>query len=269
MNAQSEESASYYDEIDPIGIWLKIKPGLFRYKYTIMVVTALFMVLGYFLSGFQSPQWEAASSIRIGRLSPSAFVEPLESVIMRSRTPEFQLSVLEKCGLPSDSSGADLYRKTLHLQQINTGMLGLTVRGLSRDSAFKLSSATMEEIRAGHSLIISRRLSAPKLRLAAIGKLDRALAPARAAAEMRSLEDKSLAAVVAAYLAYETGQLRTTLRDEVDFLELNSTVLIAEDGGSAPVSPRKKLWTVYSGMAGFLLSAAVYLLVSRRKSLTN
>lgn len=263
MNAQSDENASCYDTMDPVEVWLKLKPALCRYKYPLAAVTALFMLLGYCLAGLQAPQWQAASVIRVGRVSRSEFIEPLESVILRSRTPEFQRSVLEKCGVLPDSPEAALYKRTLNLQQTAVGMIGLTVRGLSRDSALKLSSATMEEIRGGHALIVSRLLSAPKLRLEAIEKLGRAIAPARAAVEKGSPEAGSLAAVAAAYLAYETGQLRTALRGEVEFLEQNTTVLVAAECGGEPVAPRKKLWTIYSGLSGLFLSAAVCFLLPR------
>ncbi len=259
MNSQSEGNGPDLNEIDLFKICANMKAVFARYKYWMLATPVVFMFLGLGLSTIPKPQWEAVSILQVGKVSPSDFVEPLPNLILRLSTYDFQKAVLTRCGIALDSPEALLYQNTLNAKPHKVaGLIEIKVRGLSRQSALQLSSATVSEIHDIHVSMIASILSGPKRRLAAMDKLNPEIAETlKNSKKQLSPEAKSLADVAAAYLSAESWQLKFTLLDQMDFPELHPTVLVNESASTSPISPRKSLWMEYSLLLGLFLSILV------------
>lgn len=270
MRARSEWNGTDPDEIDLVEVWAKVKPAFLRYKYRILAASAAFMLLGLVLSEIQEPQWEAAAAIRVGRVSSTEPVEPFESLFLRLKGREFQVSVLKKCGISYGSPDAALYRRSVEVKQLkDSGLVSIKVRGRSGESALKLSAATVGEILGIHADSVSRRLSPLESRLAVIEKLNRDIAAISRISGQDPPAGRSLTAITAAYLAYESGQLKITLLSQAGFLRLHPTVLLEQSVGDAPISPRRPLWICGFGLIGFIAALLAVLAVNYRENISG
>ena len=269
MNMQPDRNEINDDALDLCELWDKFKPIFMQYKYWMLVTPVVFVFLGLGLSKIPDRKWEAVATIQVGRVLPSESSEhvgrvlpsessePLNNIVVRLKTSKLRNSVLNQCGIALDSPEASLYQNSLNAMPNEVeGLIIIKLRAFSRESALKLLSATGSELVNSHVSVISRWLSGAKRRLAAVEKLHQDLAALKTSKQLSS-ENKSLAEIAAAYLTYETGQLKFSLRDQIHFAELYPTVVVDEGVGSDPVSPRTSLWIGYSLILGLFLGIAV------------
>ncbi|HBW21937.1 MAG: hypothetical protein A2X28_01935 [Elusimicrobia bacterium GWA2_56_46] len=260
MPVKSEENGSDCDEIDLLEVLSKFKTSFAKYKYWMLGAPVAFAFLGFGLSNIQNPQWSGTAVLKFGRVSSSEFVEPLDIFMWRLGTAGFRESVLKKSGIPLGSPEAILFQNSLSARQIRDfGLIEIKVRGFSRESALKLVSATGSEICDIHASMITQTLARPKRHLAAIEKLNQDIAVTLGTSKQLPSENKSLLGIAAAYLAYETVQIKFSLLDQIDFLEFHPTILLEESAVNAPISPRKSLWIGCSAILGLFLAIMVSL----------
>ncbi|GAB2545572.1 Wzz/FepE/Etk N-terminal domain-containing protein [Rhodanobacter koreensis] len=159
------------DEIYLIDLWRIFSRG-WMWFVAVLVVT---LACTYAFAHLAKRQWEATAWIQIAQVGqvPSGQdlkVEPLQRVIERLQLVPFENEILKSAGYASDSSVAQLYRKSLKVEPMlyAGSLVRLTVRGYSRQQASELATATVTQLRALHQRLEEMPLESARAHLAQI-----------------------------------------------------------------------------------------------------
>lgn len=104
-------------------------------------------------------QWESTAAVQIGQVGQAevgkvtALVEAPPRAVERMKLSSFQDNVLTSVGIDTSENDpkARLYRSSLKLRQPpGTDLIELRVRAYSRDEAYRLAEATVEQLRKSH-----------------------------------------------------------------------------------------------------------------------
>ena len=159
------------DEIYLIDLWRIFSRG-WMWFVAVLIVT---LACTYAFAHLVKRQWEATAWIQIAQVGQvpagqDLKVEPLQRVTERLQLVPFQNEILKSVGYASNSSVAQLYRKSLKLEPMlyAGSLVRLNVRGYSRQQASELATATVTQLRAVHHSLEEMPLKSARARLAQI-----------------------------------------------------------------------------------------------------
>lgn len=141
-------------------------------------------------------------------------------------------------------------------------MIEMKVRGFSRESTLKLSSATVGEIRNIQSKIILQAFVVPKRRLVAIEKFNNDIEAIVKQPRQLSSENQSLTNIAATYLMYQSEQDKAALLNQVAYPGLHPTVVVSEVSSLDPIYPQKYVWVLIYSVVGLLLGIVVLWIIN-------
>lgn len=260
-------------------VWRMIAAGR-RWVLGVPFVLALAALAYVFMS---DAQWESTAAVQIGQVGQAevgkvtALVEAPPRAIERMKLASFQDNVLTRVGVDTSENDpkAQLFRSSLKLRQpLGTDLIELTVRAYSRDQAYRLAQATIEQLRQSHD----------KLALPSIDALRRQLDVATQQLEHAQKARESLASQAASGKDIDArnrfaesallGQMMT-MRDE-EIRKLSERRLMLEERlgpvrtyptsliesihvSTKPVSPQRALTVLLAAAGGLVAGIAIAL----------
>lgn len=258
MNTNESGNNSEDEEIDLVEIWQKLKPFAIRYRYWLTITPVLAILFGLALAKLATPQWEAVSLIKIGKVSKSELVEPADAVIARIGSPELASLVLAGAAVPVSGRSQNLYRKSLTARLTKPAdTVEVRVRGYSKEEVSRLAALLVKLIEESHASAVADAKKRLAGKLANAGKIQQRAKAIAAKFHNGTSSDSSLAELAALYFIDETDS-RAALAS-ADLAAVLPTAATSVEVADAPVYPKTKVWLSLAGILGLFFGVAVAL----------
>lgn len=281
-------SFSAADEVRIQDLWC----ALMHHKWLVLGLPLIAGVVATGIVNVMSPQWEAVAPVMIGQVGQvgqvgqsSTLIEPVPRAVERLKLRSFQNAVLARLSLPADPNEDDrtkLYLRTLHVKALpQTDLIEIKVRGYSIENAKRYAVATVDELRAAHEkwatpaiLRLKSQLTQISDQIEAIQAERDRLRKAMGSKPSPGARDAFMQNVVLANVLIQRDEelrnlqrMKLTYEEQLTPLRTYPTSLVGPVYVPAtPVSPRKALIVVTSGLVGFFLGVfAAFVLEGRKR----
>ncbi len=241
--------------LDFAEIWKEIKPFAVKYRYWFIITPVLGFFLGNALFSLVPPQWEAFAEVQIGKISKSEYAEPPAEAVARLASAEFADLFMKNMGGRLSDREEALFRKSFSARQINSsGLIGITVRGFSKESTSQVLTAAYKTIEGAHAPIISGSKDSLAKKLDVLEGRLRRLSWINGKFKNSSSVDSVQGEAMSLYIMGTMENRAEILRQ--DFDAISPTNLRKMSSEDAPVYPRKRSWSALAGFLGLFLGIA-------------
>jgi len=250
-------------ELDVLKICGGLKPLFLQYKYWMGLTPLFFILFGFVVLNIVPPEWQSSAIVQIGKLPRNdnslqrgnmELIEPVDNVIARMGTSEFQDSILGEGGVPLDSGDAFLFKSALSARQIKTtNLIEIKSRGLSKVKALNLISLTAKRIQDIHANLSSPTVENIRLQVENTDKVISGINQTLGKSKGLSSSADALPEIMATYLLTDLVSRRLSALDLINLATNAPTAVMGVNVSGTPVYPRKRVWIILFGIAGFLL----------------
>lgn len=228
-----------------------------------------FLFLGAVLLKSRPPQWEASALLVMSRTcggdiaSPCRFYElsePVDTLVARASSPEFQAAVLKTCGIDPAVRDAALYRESQSVKFASgPNYVDIKVRAYSQKTAKDLVSTVAAELARSNAAAASQRVNALKEQKVLAQKALALLAPLAGGGKQDP--SSGLTQVLSSYLGLELQAKVKAISEQIDFTEKNTASFMAAKSGASIVNPKTFLLLVTMGLFGVFMGILIPLLI--------
>jgi hypothetical protein len=245
---------------------MNISRVLGRYKWLLLTVPAICMVVALVVVTQMRPVWEASAFIQVGQVGQQ-LLEPIPSAVARLNSQIYSQKLFGQLGVTRSSSialpEALLYKSSFKAKQIrDTNLIEIKLRAYSSELAEKLVLLTSDRLRMQHDKAMMASVSSMNEQLAALEKNIQSEKSSMKELEQRlfagKLNDTGAALYSVIYQQNENGiremeKAKLALQDMLSPNQTFSTGLVGQiDVSDQPVSPRKGLVVFLAALMGLL-----------------
>lgn len=241
-------------------------------------IPILFALCGFVLAKVVPAQWEASTTMLVGKVcagdtaSPcGAFelVEPTEKTIERALGAGARVEILKKCDISEGAIDRKLFLNTHKVRLLGApNLIEIKARGYSRQAAIKLVQLSAEEIKNSNTVAITPILSSLKRQQVRTQKTLNDI-NAVIAKSNKSGDGNYMPQILAIYMLDGVEVKAAAIQKQLDYIERNPVYVNEVVSTLSPVYPKAYLWAIYAFLFGCFVGIAFPLGLSLYRSVLN